>query len=236
MNVEQRGVEVECATGIVAIVVMGPGSGAVRSQAGTTVTSICPDAKAGSTVGCWQEPPGYTVAPKTGGFVPIQVPAVSSGNVPAGTISNELFGPLSSEMYDTNNGWWNETDTTIYDAYAGSFGSDHLQGVVVVFASPRNDITQTGPVSLRAFPTASQDGALTIESADGWILTLQAGDGTTYTFDVATDRAIRIELAEQGKLGSIHERRKLLPTVMLVQAEVPTDYTPVSSQGRTRVH
>lgn len=179
-----------CATGIVVIVVMRPGSGAVRAQAGTTVTSICPDAKAGSTVGCWQEPPGYTVAPKTGGFVPIQVPAVSSGNVPAGTISNELFGPFSSEMYDTNNGWWNETDTTVYDAYAGSFGSDHLQGVVVVFASPRNDITQTGPVSLRAFPTASQDGALTIESADGWILTLQASDGTTYTFDVATEQYV----------------------------------------------
>lgn len=168
---------------------------AASASASTSASAQpCPDVKPTPATACWSPPPGYVTAPKTGSFSPIPVPSSSgaSSDIPAGTISTELVsGPFSSAQYLVNDGWWNEANGEDYDVYAGSEGADPSQGVVVVFARSDDDPTQTGSVSLTAFPTSGQDGSLEMISSSGWTITLQAADGVQYEFDVTTQSYVQ---------------------------------------------
>lgn len=172
----------------------GPDSPTAASASTSISAQPCPDVKPSPATACWSPPPGYVTAPKTGSFSPIPVPSSSgsSSDIPARTISTELVnGPFSSAQYLINNGWWNAANGEDYDVYAGSEGPDPSQGVVVVFRRSAGDPSQTGSVSLTAFPTSGQDGSLEMISASGWIITLQAADGVQYEFDVTTQSYVQ---------------------------------------------
>jgi len=162
---------------------------AARTNGAATPSTLCADEKPGYPQGCDIPADPAPPAAKDQSFSAIPVPATTgpSPDIPAGTVSSELPPPFSSSDYLTVNGWWNQANGLDYDVFAGSLGGDASQGVVVVCKEPALGTTGSGDGSCAAFPTSRPTGALQIEGASAWTLTLQATSGATYSFDVATE-------------------------------------------------
>jgi hypothetical protein len=155
-------------------------------------TATCVNNKAINPDGCWTPPAGYVEAPRNLPFAEIPVPAYSSSTTPLGTITDQAQPPFSSSDYDVNNSWAETSGGNYVSVFAGNEGGDSSQGVVVVDTGPIGTAPGAPGYSETAYPTSGQDGSLTMVSASGWTITLEAADGTTYYFDATTDAYVSV--------------------------------------------
>jgi hypothetical protein len=100
--------------------------------------------------------------------------------VRTGILTEGIHTPLAKGQYAIVNAW-SDGRTNLY---AGSLESDGYQGVVLVPTGP-------APAPLHAIKTSGHDGALRFTEDHGNLLTLAAGDGATYTFDVKAQTLVR---------------------------------------------
>lgn len=169
----------------VALIASGGTSGGTTSP--RTATSTCDNNKTTNPDGCWTPPAGYIPAPAGEPFTPIAVTPYSGISIPPGTITNQTQPPFSASDYVINDSWWNTKNGVNVGVFAGNSGGDSSQGVVVVVSGPPGSIPGSPGYSITAFPTVAKNGTLSIVSSNGWILTLDANDGTKYYFSASTD-------------------------------------------------
>jgi hypothetical protein len=118
----------------------------------------------------------------------VTIPRIAAG---AGSRSQEQPGeftqsPFHPALFLAKNNWDEPlTDYRLQD-YAGVQGSsgDPRQGEIIVVRRTLNFLEFIGPFD--HYPTPSKVGPVAITDAVGERLTLQAADGTRFTFDVAT--------------------------------------------------
>jgi hypothetical protein len=94
-------------------------------------------------------------------------------------------GPFPGSEVTVTSAWQGYVGGDFVQVYAGSDyadTSDRGQGYVIVLTHATRD-TSSG----KTYDTPGKDGPVTIESADGEVLTLRATDETIFVFDVATD-------------------------------------------------
>jgi hypothetical protein len=94
-------------------------------------------------------------------------------------------GPFPGSEVTVTSAWQGYVGGDFVQVYAGSDyadTSDRGQGYVIVLTHATQD-TSYG----KTYDTPGKDGPVTIESADGEVLTLRATDETIFVFDVATD-------------------------------------------------
>lgn len=88
--------------------------------------------------------------------------------------------PWGTEIFEPGNSWSITANGQDLLVYAGADGKNHQQGVVIVYwKSDGHD---------NWVPTPSAHGVVKITDAQGTTLTLSALDGTTFTFDAATQK------------------------------------------------
>ena len=137
--------------------------------------------------GCWVPPPGYIAAIKISNapFVPIGTPTPPSTRSPqpAGTIGNMIQPVFALTQYSVVNSWMTTNRSRPIVVFAGALAGNTEQGVVVVVGCVG---TVENPHSVKAYPTSSEDGALSLTTTRGSELTLRAQDGTIYHFNANT--------------------------------------------------
>jgi hypothetical protein len=119
---------------------------------------------------------------------------------PSGLVELPSPFPASRFLLDPI-GWQDVGAADRVTAYAGSLGTDHEQGVVVVVRASlpkRHDVPdlerETDPddrYEYRSYATPAKAGPVRISAARGYRLTLRAADGTELVFDVAARRYAR---------------------------------------------
>lgn len=117
-------------------------------------------------------------------FKPSFEPPQSIGPVekgPRGILSGDDLGtpPVRSSQFKATNEWVGDINGKLTALFAGAETQNAKQGVIV-FQQPGDDLAPD------FYRTSGLDGALTIISVNGSVLTLKAKDGATYTFDIAT--------------------------------------------------
>ena len=124
----------------------------------------------------------------TGDFTPKDWPpdipyqAAGAGYI----LTGGYLGMSSSDFKDTN-GWMELLPDRVIRIHAGGDGyaSDATQGLLVISVNtPAPHRVPIGPIETYRTPTKA--GPVTITDAVGERLTLQAADGTRFTFDVPT--------------------------------------------------
>jgi hypothetical protein len=86
-------------------------------------------------------------------------------------------------VFDYGGCWVGRTDTEYTFVSTGAFWDDLPQGIIRVYTSTL-DLQDYGPQ--HSYQAPSRSGLLHVAAAEGFRLTLQADDGTTFYFDVAT--------------------------------------------------
>jgi hypothetical protein len=126
-------------------------------------------------------------------------PAQSNGRPPTGVL--ELSSPFRPDQYLLGSVGWQSVDqgerTTLY---AGSLGSDHSQGVVLVTTASlppasrapnlRDELDGSESFVTKAFVAPSRRGSLEVRSARGDRVLLASPDGATVVFDVSARRFV----------------------------------------------
>jgi hypothetical protein len=177
--------------------------GSQTGFAGTTASrATCAQSSSPSPYGC-----DYDTTVPVSGVVPSGVnpnvakmtkefssPSTSTDELgaPLGSITTDIPPAFSTDYFLTTNAWINDAGSQRFIVFAGSTPNDATQGGVVVESESLGTASSSSEPTTATFLTSGQDGTLTITSANGWILTLQATDGATYQFDVTTDTLLEI--------------------------------------------
>jgi hypothetical protein len=110
----------------------------------------------------------------------VAAPAHADG---AGTLVEGGTPLVSAQSYDTGAYWYIEQGQRSIGVIPGALRADPTQGVVIVIATRGSE---RGGI----YETPTKAGKLKIVSAQGEQLTLQAKDGSMFTFDLPT-RSLR---------------------------------------------
>jgi len=111
-------------------------------------------------------------------------PAAETAAEPARKTGISVEGPLPfrSEDFHIQNQWLDQVNGLWTHVYAGSFGNNDAQGVIVLwFESGYGAVTVAAPQT---------DGALTITAVENARLTLQSVNGAIYYFDVPAQQFV----------------------------------------------
>ncbi len=116
----------------------------------------------------------------------LSAPKPAMGILPAGD-----GGPVPFHSWDcaVNNLWLGDTGAI----YAGWDPQNQQQGIVVALIGARGTMF---------YRTSALDGGLTITAVNGSIVTLQADDGASYTFDMSTGSLVRGTQEPQTSVAS----------------------------------
>jgi hypothetical protein len=106
--------------------------------------------------------------------------------IPTGIIEHPT-PPFPSSVATINNSWQEIADGRLVQFYAGAFGDDPEQGVVILnkLVIPGSD---AAPEPVQWFPTPTKVGAVRIVGVDGTKLSLLSVTDQQLTFDTASLR------------------------------------------------
>ena len=127
-------------------------------------------------------PPTLQTPPGLDTRKPPARPATPEPQWRSGIIDSGL-APFPSSLYTIVNQWQDIVAGKHVNVYAGADANDPQQGLLVVQTTPLDESESSPPDVYRA---ADRVGSLEIVRAEGAVLTLQAGNGSTYRFVVAT--------------------------------------------------
>lgn len=105
------------------------------------------------------------------------VPEATSESLPPTGILEDIQPPFPPMKYTITSTWQDFVDGNLTRVYSGALGEDPLQGVLIV--------TQRNREGGGVFLTSEKLGSLTITSADGTRLLIQAESGVLLFFDTA---------------------------------------------------
>lgn len=134
---------------------------------------------------------------------PTPTPFSPYPHIPAGDgfIMNTGLAPFSAGELMVENRWYRKAPDQTVVVFAGSDGFDPSQGVVHVVIDPGPEATER-PEGSGRYLTPSKSGAVRIVGAEGEVLRLEAENGDTFYFDVASTSFVDHEPIPTVDLGT----------------------------------